>query len=68
MSTTRPAPVFESALFIPPASRLSQLALAAIENGISADDIKAYMSARPSAQYRMAQVTIELLNSSTEAA
>ena len=46
MSTTRPAPAFESVAFIPPAARLTPLAMAALEAGVSADDVRAYLTSR----------------------
>lgn len=46
MKSTAPVPAFESAAFIPAAARLTPLAMAALEAGISADDVRAYLSAR----------------------
>lgn len=44
--TTVPAPVFETAAWIPPSARLSVLALAALEAGVSPIDVRAYLSSR----------------------
>jgi hypothetical protein len=41
---------FESAVFIPPSARLSALAMAALENGVSGDDVLAYLSSRYAAR------------------
>lgn len=58
MSTTVPAPVgFESAAWIPPSSRLSPLAKAALENGVEPSDVRAYLSAR----YSVRSVSVELV-------
>jgi hypothetical protein len=37
---------FESAAFIPPSARLTPLAMAALENGVSGDDVRAYLTSR----------------------
>jgi len=37
---------FESAAFIPPSARLSPLAMAALEAGVSADNVRAYLTSR----------------------
>lgn len=56
MKTTKPAaPAFESAAFIPPAARLTPLAMAALEAGISADDVRAYLTSR----YAVRTVSVE---------
>lgn len=63
MNTTTPAP-FESAAFIPPEAHVSGLALAALEQGVSADDVRRYLADRAaylSQPYRLVQVGIELL-------
>ena len=69
---TQPATVpavFESRVFIPQAARVSPLALAALEQGIAADDVKSYLADRAaflSAPYRLVAVGIELLGSGAE--
>jgi hypothetical protein len=65
-TTTRPAPSFESAAFIPAAARLTPLALAALEQGCSDADVAAYLNDRASylsAPYRLIAVGIECLGS-----
>jgi hypothetical protein len=47
---TNPAPSFESAAFIPPTARLTPLAMAALENGVSGDDVRAYLTSRYAAR------------------
>lgn len=50
MKSTTPAPAnFESVAFIPREARLTPLAMAALEAGIPADDVRAYLSGRYSA-------------------
>jgi hypothetical protein len=43
---TVPAVSFESPAFIPPTARLTALAMAALECGVNASDVKAYLSGR----------------------
>ena len=45
-NSTTPAPAFESAAFIPPAARLTPLAMAALEANVPADDVRAYLTSR----------------------
>jgi hypothetical protein len=56
-NTTHPAPAFESAAFIPPAARLSDLAKLALEAGVSADNVRAYLTAR----YAVKPMSVEVL-------
>lgn len=44
---------FESALFIPASARLTPLARAALENGVSGDDVRAYLSATLTETYKV---------------
>lgn len=51
MMTTRPAPApteLDQFPCVPPSARLTALAMAALENGVSSDDVLAYLSARNS--------------------
>jgi len=48
---------FESSTFIPPSARLTPLAMAALEAGVSADNVRAYLSSR----YRTTPQTFEVL-------
>jgi hypothetical protein len=45
MNPTVPA-TFESPTFIPPTARLTPLAMAALEAGVSPVDVRAYLSSR----------------------
>lgn len=54
---TTPAPAFESAAFIPPEARLAELAKLALEAGVSADNVRAYLSAR----YAVRPASVELV-------
>lgn len=54
--STAPAPAFESAAFIPHVARLTPLAMAALEAGISADVVRAYLSARYSVRVESIEV------------
>ena len=49
-SSTVPAPVVESALLTPPSARISPLAKAALEAGVSAGDVRAYLTSGRSEQ------------------
>lgn len=55
MKSTTPAP-FESVAFIPPTSRLTSLAKAALEAGVSPADVRAYLSSR----YAEKPMTVEV--------
>jgi hypothetical protein len=57
-NSTTPAPAFESAVFIPPAARLTPLAMAALEANIPADDVRAYLSCR----YSVRSARVELFD------
>ncbi len=46
MITTRPASPSESPVVIPPTARMSLLAMAALENGVSPADVHAYLGGR----------------------
>jgi len=53
---TVPVTLFESEIFIPPTSRLTPLAMAALENGVCADDVRAYLSFRYAARLNLLEV------------
>ncbi len=44
MKSTAPASASESAVVVPPSARLTPLAMAALEAGIPADDVRAYLT------------------------
>ncbi len=60
--TTKPAPA-EHPVTPPPAYKVSKLALAALEAGVSADDVRAHLESRGgSTSDDIARLALELLN------